>query len=140
MKDLETLIYSRLTNDATLVAQLGNVNRIYKGFQNVVPQVPQLTYWAVTGTKGLLDSDATDSLEYFYQFAIYANNYLDILIRLRRLFDKSVFEPLPAFEEADCVISAWDSDLPDTWDNDLEVKRKDCRIRFIVKTKPLDPI
>lgn len=140
MKDLETLIYDRLTNDSVLVSLLGDVNRIYKGFQNIAPQKPQLTYWAVTGTKGLLDSDATDSLEYFYQFAIYANNYLDILIRLRRLFDKSVFEPLPSFEEADCVISAWDADLTDTWDNDLEVKRKDCRIRFIVKTKPLDPI
>lgn len=140
MKDLETLIYDRLTNDAPLVALIGNVAWIYKGFQNVAPHKPQLTYWAVTGTNGLLNTDSTNSLDYFYQFAIYANNYLDILIRLRRLFDKTVFEPMVGFEEADCVVAAWDADLADTWDNDLEVKRKDCRIRFIVRTKPLDPI
>lgn len=137
MKDLETLIYSRLTNDAPLVALLGNVNRIYKGFQNIAPQKPQLTYWAVSGINGNLKTDATTSLEYYYQFAIFANNYLDILIRIRGLFDQQWFLPLPSFEEAAGVFSNWDQDLPDTWDNDLEVKRKDCRIRFIVKTQPL---
>lgn len=140
MKDIETLIYDRLTTDAPLVALMGGAGRIYKGFQNIVPQKPQLTYWAVTGTTGRLNTDVTKSLDYFYQFAIYANNYLDILIRVRRLFDKKVFDSIPEFEEADCVIGAWDADLPDTWDNDLAVKRKDCRIRFIVKTKSLNPI
>lgn len=140
MKDIETLIYDRLTNDATLVSLIGDVSRIYHGFQDIVPHKPQLVYWNVTSTKGNLAANEAQVYESFYQFAIYADNYLDILFRLRRLFDNQVLEPLGSFEQLDCVFSHWDQDLSDDYDDNLEVKRKDCRIRFTAKLKPLDPI
>lgn len=140
MKDIETLIYNTLTTDADLITLIGDVNSIYHGFQNKTPTKPQLTYWNVSTAIGVLRADLVRSYEVYYQFAIYANNYLDVLIRVKRLFDNRIWPPMVGFEQLDYIYTSWDSDLPDNYDIDLGVKRKDCRIKFTARPKALDPI
>lgn len=139
MKDVETVIFARITGDSVLTALIPVANMLH-GFQNIEPKKPQLTFWQVSGAKGLLRANEAQVTSLFYSFSIYANNYLDVCARLKRLFDGQVFDPPVGATEADCIFSEWDQDLPDNFDENLKIKRKDCRVRFTVKLKPQDPI
>ena len=139
MKDVETLIFSVISTDVTLTGLIPAAN-ILHGFQNISPAKPQLTFWQVGAIKGNLKIDVTQVNQLIYQFGIFSNDYLDVCSRLKRLFDNQIFDPLPSFTEADCIFSSWDTDLTDNFDENLKVKRKDCRVRFTVKLKALDPI
>ena len=125
MKDVETLIYARLIGDATFVGLIGGVGNIIHGFQNIPPKKPQITFWNLDARKGTFVTDVTNSDEIIYQFSTFANNYLDVCIRLKALFNDKQFDPLPGFEQADCMYSFWDGDVTETFDDDLKVKGKE---------------
>lgn len=140
MKDIETIIFSRMTGDTTLVSLIGAANRILHGFQNVTPHKPQITFYNIVSTKGILRGDQAETNELFYTFSIFAENYLDIVARLKRLFNGQVFEKPAGASEIQCIFSNWDFDGPDQYDDDLQVKRKDVRFKFTVTLQALDPI
>lgn len=139
MKDLETVIFARITGDSVLTSLIPALNMLH-GFQNTAPKKPQLTFWLVAGTKGVLRADEAQVTQIFYDFGIFSNDYLDVCARLKRLFDGQVFPPPVGATEADCIFADWDQDFQDNFDENLKIKRKECRIRFTIKLKPQDPI
>ena len=141
MKEVDTLIYQRLINDAGLIALLeGETKRCRYAFQPVESLVPQLTFYKMAGTPGLLTGDYSRTLILFYQFDIYAKNYVEIHSRLRRLFDGHVFTIPGSYVEAGQVSSVLDAEGTENFDEGLEVNRKDVRYRFFVVPMAQDPI
>ena len=140
MKDVETLIYSRLTGDAALVALLDGSTHIKYAFQSGAPVVPQLTFFAYTSGPGLLVGDFSRTILEFYQFNIYSNSHPDVAFRLKRLFDGCQFVVPSNYAEIGSVSSVFDWEGPDGFDESLEVMRKDMRFRFFVAPKAQNPI
>lgn len=140
MRDLEIIIFSRMTDDTTLVSLIGASNRILHGFQNVAPHKPQITFYNVVSARGQLDTDQTESREIFYVFSVFADNYLDIVKRLKQLFSNQVFDKPGGATEMQCAFGSFDSETSDQYDDDLQVKRKDVRFKFTVTLQALDPI
>lgn len=143
MKDVETLIFSRMTGDTgsdSLEDLLGGSGRIKYAFHADDPVVPQLTYFIFSSGPGLLTGDFARTWEETYQFTIYANNQADILFRLKRLLDGMTFTVPGSMEQLGSVYSVWDWEGPDGYDESLEVQTKDVRFRFFAVPKAQVPI
>lgn len=141
MKDVETLIYSRMINDTVLVNLLGGDDANIKyAFQSGTPTVPQLTYFMFTAAPGEILGNHTRTYEELYQFNIFSNDHPDIAFRLKRLFDGMVFDVSPSVTELGAVSSVFDWEGPDGFDEALEVMRKDLRFRFFAVPKAQNPI
>jgi hypothetical protein len=140
MKDVETIIYSRMTGDATLVNLCGGTGHIKFAFQSGEPQVPQMTYYLLSSTPGLLVGDFARTRILIYNFSIFSNQHPDITARLKRLFDGMVFTVSPALTELGKLESVFDWEGPDGFDESLEVMRKDLRFRFFAAPKAQNPI
>lgn len=144
MKEAEQLIYSRMTSDTQatigLVALLTDVTHIFHGFQNTLPKIPYLTFEVFSQIKGQLGGDFARSYEVFIQFNIFAKNYLDIVARLRHLFDGYRFDIPSNYAEIGQLRGVFDFEGPDGYDEQLEVQSKQVRYRFFVTPKAWDPI
>jgi len=140
MKDVETLIFSRMTADATLVNLCGGTGHIKFAFQSGEPSVPQLTYFMVTSNPGILVGDFARTIIETYQFSIFSNQHPDIVSRLKRLFDGMVFTVPSNYTELGKLESVYDWEGPDGFDESLEVMRKDIRFRFMAVPKAQNPI
>lgn len=144
MKEVEQLIYSRLTADTEptngIVALLGNSNRILHAYQSAVPTVPSLTFHVYAQTPGLLGGDFVRQVELFIQFNIFAANYAEITFRLFRLFNSHTFSVPGNYTQIGQVSSIYDWESPDGFDEQLEIQRKDVRYRFFVVPKAQNPI
>lgn len=144
MKDVETLIYSRMINDNvgsdSLVYLLGNSGRISYAFQSGPPQVPQVTYFLYSSGPGLLVGDFCRTWEESYQFSVFSNIHPDIIFRLKRLFDGMVFTVPGSYQQLGQVSSVWDWEGADGFDENLEVMTKEVRFRFFAVPKVQIPI
>ena len=141
MIEVDDLIYQRMITSPTLLALFNNqADRIGYGFQlQTRRNVPQLRFFASTGTPGLVTGDFARTWEYLYQFGIWSNQYVDIIAVLKRLFDGYQFT-VSGTTEAGAVSSVWDWDGPDGYDEGLESARKDVRFRVFVIPKAQNPI
>jgi hypothetical protein len=144
MKEVEQLIYSRLTGDTQgtvgLVALLGSTAHIVHAFQDTIPAVPYLTFQIYSQVKGQLQGDFSRSIEVFIQFNIYAANYADVAARLRKLFDGYRFDIPGNYTDVGQLRGGFDFEGPDGYDEMLEVQFKQVRYRFFVTPKACDPI
>lgn len=140
MKDVETIIFSRMTGDATLVNYCGGAGHIKFAFQSGEPTVPQLTYFLFSSTPGILTGDYVRTFNEIYQFTIFSNQHPDIVFRLKRLFDGVVHSVSPSLTELGKLESVFDWEGPDGFDESLEVMRKDIRFRFFGIPKAQNPI
>jgi hypothetical protein len=140
MKEVETLIYSRMTGDSTLVNLCGGTGHIKFAFQSGEPQVPQMTYFMMASTPGILVGDFVRSFSELYQFTIFSNQHPDIVARMKRLFDGMVFTVPSNYAELGKLESVFDWEGPDGFDESLEVMRKDIRFRFFAIPKAQNPI
>ncbi len=144
MKEAETLLYSRLGGDTAatvgLVALLGSTAHIIHAFQNVIPEVPYLTYNIYSQVRGQLGGDFSRSIEMFIQFNVYATNYLDIINRLRQLFDGYRFDIPSNYTDVGQLRGILDLEGIDGFDEILEVQFKQVRYRFFVTPKAWNPV
>lgn len=144
MKELEQLIYGRLTNDSEatngLLALLGDTTHIIHGFQNTIPVLPYLTFSIYSEVKGVLGGNFARSMEVFVQFSVYASNYTDVCNRLRRLFDGYRFDVPGNYVDVGQARGVFDLEGPDGYDEILEVQFKQVRYRFFVTPKAWNPI
>jgi hypothetical protein len=143
MKEMDDLIYQRMIADTgagSLVALLGATARIGYGFQLGSDfNSPQLRFFQSVGTPGLLTGNFARTWQYFYQFAVWSSNYVDIISRLKRLFDGYEFT-VSGTSEVGAASAVWDWDGPDSYDEGLEISRKDVRFRVFVIPKAQNPI
>ncbi len=144
MKEVETLVYSRLSGDSQatigLLALLGDATHIVHAFQMIIPEVPYLTFQIFSQTKGLLGGNFARSIDVFMQFNAYGQNYADVVARLRHLFDGYRFDIPGNFTEVGQCRSVFDFEGPDGYDDQLEVQSKQVRYRFFVTPKAWNPI
>ncbi len=144
MKEIEKLIYGRLTGDTEatigLVALLGDTTHILHGFQDSIPEVPYLTFQVFSQVKGQLGGNFTRSLDVFIQFNVFGSNYADIIARLRHLFDGYRFDVASNYTEVGQLRGIFDFEGPDGYDETLEVQFKQVRYRFFVTPKAWNPI
>lgn len=140
MKEVETLIYSRMTGDSALVTLCGGTGHIKFAYQSGEPQVPQMTYFMMASTPGILTGDFVRSFSELYQFTIFSNQHPDIINRMKRLFDGTVFTVPSNYTELGKLESVFDWEGPDGFDESLEVMRKDVRFRFFAIPKAQNPI
>jgi hypothetical protein len=144
MKEVDQLIYARLIGDTQatvgLVPILGTAAHIMHSFQNVIPVVPYLTFDVYSAGKGLLGGNFARTLDYFYQFNIFANHYDNIITRLRQLFDGYIFTVPGNYTEVGQIKGVFDFEGPDGYDEQLEVQSKQVRFRFFVTPKAWNPI
>lgn len=144
MKEVEQLIYSRLTGDVEptngLLALLGDATHILHGFQHSIPEVPYLTFQVFSVGKGVLSGNFNRSLEVFIQFNVFAANYADVISRLRKLFDGYRFDIPTNYIDVGQLKGVFDFEGPDGYDETLEVEFKQVRYRFFVTPKAWNPI
>jgi hypothetical protein len=141
MKEVDELIYQRLKNDSGIMGHLSNqVGRIGYGFQlQAGLNSPQLRYTQAIGNPGRLTGDFARTLEYIYEFGVWSNSNVDVISRLKRLFDGHTFT-ISGTSEAGAVRSVFFWDGPDTYDEGLEIGRKDVQFKFFVIPKAQNPI
>lgn len=141
MKEVDELIYQRMIGDTGLVALLNSqASRIGYGFQlNADNNSPQLRFHQVLGQRGSVTGHRSTTWEYIYEFGIWSNQYVDIISRLKRLFDGHCFS-VTGTNEIGSVSAIFETDGPDQYDEGLEVNRKDLRFRFFVVQKAQNPI
>lgn len=144
MKEVEQLIYGRLTGDTQatvgLVALLGDTTHIIHTFQDVIPEVPYLTFQVYSNGKGSLGGNFTRSLDVFIQFNVFARNYSDVIARLRKLFDGYRFDVPSDYTDVGQLQGVFDFEGPDGYEETLEVETKQVRYRFFVTPKAWNPI
>jgi hypothetical protein len=144
MKEVDTLIYSRLTSDTEatngIVALLGSSAKILHAFELQIPAVPYLTFAVYTQISGQLSGNFTRSIELFMEFTIFSSSYADIGMRLRRLFDGYRFTVPSNYVEVGALYGKFDFEGPDGWDEALEVQVKKIRFRFFLTPKAWNPI
>lgn len=147
MNEVEQLIYQRMVRDTTatvgLLALLGSASdttRVLHSHQVATPPSPGVTYGITTGLQGLLPGK---TLELFVTFNIFAPNYSDIALRLKRLFDGHTHDLSlisGGAAQVGGVQSVFEFEGPDGFDDALETQKKDVRYRFFVKPKAQYPI
>ncbi len=145
MKELETLIYSRMVGDTAATVGLvtlmgGTASHIRHAFLNVIPVVPYLTYQIFSVGKGMLGGNFTRSLDVFVQFNIFAINHQEPRARLVQLFDGYRFDVPAQYTEIGQLRGVLDFEGPDGYDEMLEVNTKQVRYRFFVTPKAWDPV
>lgn len=129
MKAVETAIVSRLTGDSTLQSLLGGAGRIYHAMESGQAKKPSLTFMLINASPGSINSDRVQTMEETYQFMIFADNYVDIAYRLRRLLDGYQFAD---GSEAGSISAVWESEGADAFDEPLEVGRKDVQFKVML--------
>lgn len=142
MKDIETLIYSRLTGDTGsggLEELLGSSGRVRLGFQPGAGLAPSIVFWLFTGGRGTTSPNVAFTHEYIYQFDVFSNSHPDITFRLKRLLDGHCFSD-SGLTQVGGISSIWDWEGPDGWDEALEVMRKSVRFRFFSAFAAQNPI
>lgn len=144
MKEVEQLIYARLIGDTEatngLLAILGDATHIFHAFQETVPVVPYLTFQVYSAGKGTLGGNFGRSLDVFIQFNAYAKNYMDVIARLRKLFDGYRFDVPSNYTDVGQLRGVFDFEGPDGYDESLEIQSKQVRYRFFVTPKAWNPI
>jgi len=144
MKEIEQLIYSRLTSDSEatngLLALLGDTTHIIHAFQIKVPIVPYLTFHVYSQGKGQLGGNFARSIETFIQFNVFSAIYADVIARIRHLFDGYRFDVPSNYTEIGQLRGVFDFEGPDGYDEQLEIQSKQVRYRFFVTPKAWNPI
>ncbi len=144
MKEVEQLIYGRMIGDTEasigLVALLGTTAQILHAFQMAIPKIPYLTFQVYSQGRGELGGNFNRSLEIFIQFNAFARNYMDVVARLRHLFDGYRFDVPSNYTEVGQLRGVFDFEGPDGYDEQLEVQSKQVRYRFFVTPKAWNPI
>ena len=144
MKEVAQLIHDRLTGDTSgtdnLESLLGASGRIYRGFQSQQIQDNSLVYWIFTATPNQLGGDRVKILEEFWQFSVFSGRHMEILTRIRRLFDDRRFTIPSSYNEIGSLSSVWEWEGPPTFDENLKTGRRDVMLRFFVGPKAVDPI
>ena len=144
MKEVETLVYSRLTgdNEATIgiLALLGSSTHIMHAFEDIVPVLPYLTFQIFSIGQGILGGNFGRSLSVMVQFNAFGTNYADVLARVRKLFDGYRFDVPSQYTDVGQLRSVFDFEGPDGWDAGLEVPSKQVRYQFFVTPKAWNPI
>ncbi|SRR5258706_7722134 len=144
MKEVEQLIYGRMTADSEatigLLALLGDATHIFHAFQEIVPIVPYLTFQVYSQGPGQLGGNFARSIDVMIQFNVFAQNYNDVIARLRHLFDGYFFTIPSNYTEIGQLKGVFDFEGPDGYDEQLEVQSKQVRYRFFVTPKAWVPI
>lgn len=144
MKEIEELIVSRLTGDTgageTLQTFLGNTDRILNGKQIQPSKVPSLVFSKFFENPGTLYTEGPVSWESFYLFQIFSDRYTEIAFRIKRLLDNFQYTVPEANTDIGSLVSLFDWEGEDDFDEDLRVGRKDMRFRFFSTMKANDPI
>ncbi len=144
MKEVEQLIYARLTNDTEatngLLALLGDATHIMHSFQNIEAELPYLTFQVYSNKPGTLGGNFDRSLDVFIQFNAYGTNYADVLSRIRKLFDGYRFDIPSNYVDVGQLRGIFDFEGPDGYDETLEVQTKQVRYKFFVTPKAWNPI
>lgn len=150
MKEVETLVFQRMKNDTVTggirnllgetVPMSGNPTRILHAYQVSDPSAPGVTFGIFSSTAGQVPHLTR---EIFMQFSIFAQNHAEIARRLVRLFDRHQHDLAlisGGAQEVGGVASVFDFEGPDSYDEGLEVQKKDLRFRFFVVPKAQNPI
>ena len=144
MKEIEQLIVTRLTGDTgageTLKTFLGSTDRIINGRQLKVSQVPSLVFMKFIENPGSLYTEGPVSWESFYSFQIFSDRYTEIAFRLKRLLDNYRYTIPSANTDIGSLVSLFDWEGQDDFDEDLKVGKKEMRFRFFSTQKAADPI
>lgn len=144
MITIQQRIFSRLTGDtvdtngSSLKTLLGgSVARIHAGMDETLLESPCIVFNNVSNIPGHIDSDWVMTNVEFYTFKVFANNCVQIIARLKQLFDRYTFTET---SEAGVLKCVWDNDGPDLFDDDLKVRRKDVRFRVYSMPKAVGPV
>lgn len=143
MITIQAKIYSRLTGDTVdkngscLQTLLGSSGRINPGIDYMLPEAPGIVFNNLANTQGNLQGDGVFTDIEYWTFKVFADNCTQIIKRLRDLLDRYTFA---ATSEAGVLRCVWDSDGPDLFDEDLRVRRKDCRFKIYAMPKGVGPV
>lgn len=99
-----------------------------------------MVYWIFTATPNQLGGDRVKIIEEFWQFSIFSDRHMEILTRIRRLFDDRRFTIPSSYVEIASLRSVWDWEGPPTFDENLKTGRRDMRFRFFIGPAAVDPI
>lgn len=139
MNELDKLIYTRLTADATLVSLVGS-GRIQHAFPAEEQEAPSMIFYGQSATPGSVTGNFIQTMEFGYIFGIWSENYQAIVSRLRRLFDGYQFPVPNEFVEAGSVSAVFDWAGPDQFDDRVNSSYQEVRYRFFVVPKAQNPI
>lgn len=144
MITIQQRLYSRLTADTVdksgscLATLLGSVARVFAGMDYTIPlEAPCLVFNSLANVPGHINADMVLTDVETYTFKVFADNCIQIISRLRILLDRYTFAET---SEAGVLRCVWDSDGPDLFDEDLKVRRKDCRFRIYSMPKAVGPV
>lgn len=141
MITIQQKIYSRLTGDTAatvgLQALLGGSGRIYEGLDYNLPSAPCIAFNNLANIEGSINSDSAMIVVEVWTFKVFADNCKQIISRLRQLLDRYTFTETT---EAGVLRCVWDSDGPDLFDDDMQVRRKDARFRIYSMPKAVGPV
>lgn len=136
MRATEEAIMTRLLSDTainvSLQALLGSTGRVLHGRERAIPKAPGVYYESMANSPGSINSDNAKTSSELYQFRVYADNYENVLYRLRVLLDGYTF---PDQTDVGSIRSVWDADGPDLFDDSLELKVKTVVFRLFTVPK-----
>lgn len=115
----------------------GSIAKIHAGMDETLLQSPCIVFNSLSNINGFIDAENVTTDVEFYSFKVFANNCPQIIARLRVLMDNYTFTET---SEAGGLRSEWDNDGPDLFDEDMKVRRKDCRFRIYSVPKAVGPI
>lgn len=141
MITIQERIYSRLTGDtsgsSSLQVLLGGSGRIVAGLDYAELKSPCVAFNNMSNIPGEVNSDNVQTDVEFYTFRVFADNCIQIISRLRQLLDRYTFTETT---EAGVLRCVWDSDGPDLFDDNLNIRRKDTRFRVYSMPKGIGPV
>ena len=143
MRTVHERIYSRLTGDVndkqgtSLQNLLGGSGRIYAGMDWQLAQAPCLVFNSMASVAGSINSDTVMVEQQYFEFRVFANNFLDIALRLRVLLDRYTFAET---SDAGALQCTWESDGPELFDENLKVRRRDSRYKIYVMPKAVGAV
>lgn len=163
MRELDDLIFSRITDDADLInliheaggqepadkdshgkphdkhgkAKAWGHYKCHYAHQRNTKDVPQLNFYSAQISPGRLGGDYQRTLEATYEFNVVANNCVDQLRRLRQLFDGFTFDVPDNSLELGVVSSIYEWEGDEGFDETLKENYKSIRFRFFVVPKPV---
>ncbi len=151
MKEIEEVVYKRVLHDNVSGGVLdllgeslplsGDPTRFLHSHQVATPTSPSLVYGIFSSSKGVEVPRLTRDV--FIVFNIFSQSYPDIAFRLMRLFD-GIQHDLSVISggttQVGGVVSVFDFEGPDGFDESLQVQTKDLRFRFYAVVKAQNPI
>jgi hypothetical protein len=123
---------TRLKADSVLQTLLGGAGRIMHSLELFTPKSPGVYYKSIANTRGRIFSDGAKTSEEMYQFKVFSDSTEDVLYRLRVLLDDYRF---PDQADTGSIVSCWDSDGPDLYDDSMERAVKTCQFRVTMVPK-----